>query len=367
MAIFSNINFFWLLRRIWSDRRRIIRNVCISVVVALVIAFSIPKTYECSVVLAPESSKNSSMGSLASLASLAGVSLNGATGEDAIYPELYPQIVGSTNFMAELYAMNVQSGDGEINTTLYKYLAENQKMAWWEFIVNVPKRIRAMFASKKTGTSVPENVSYYSYSEAETSVINKLNKLVTCKINPGNDVVTISATMQDAKIAAQVADKVASQLQEYVTDYRTSKAKKDYEYSYKLYEEAKADYDRKQADFARYADSHALGTMKNFYRIEEDRLRDEAQLAYSIYTQMAQQKEIAKAKVQENTPVFSVMQPAVVPILAVSPRKMFILISVIFLTFFGHVCWLLIEKDAKEVLKEKRILRRKRVEESSKT
>ncbi len=365
MAIFSNINFFWLVRRIWSDKRRIIRNVCISAIVALIVAFSIPKKYECSVVLAPESAKSSSLGSLASLASLAGVNFSATAGEDAIYPELYPQIVSSTVFMAELYEMNVQSGDGKINTTLYNYIVANQKSPWWEFIVEIPKKLRNMFASKRGGVSVSENVSYYSYSETETSVINKLNKMILCKVDPGNDVVTIIATMQDAKISAQVADKVAAQLQEYVTNYRTSKAKKDYEYSNQLYEKAKADYDLKQTEYARYADRHALGTTKNFYRIEEDRLHDEAQLAYSIYTQMAQQKEISKAKVQEKTPVFSVVQPAVVPILAVSPRKMFILISIVFLTFFGHVCWLLIEKDAKEVLKEKRILRRKRISEHS--
>ena len=79
---------------------------------------------------------------------------------------------------------------------------------------------------------------------------------------------------------------------------------------------------------------------------------NEMQLAYGIYTQLAQQKEIARAKVQERTPVYTVMQPAVVPRLAAGPRKLFILVGFLFLTVFGHVAWLITGASLKSAVRK---------------
>ena len=98
-----------MLRRVWGDRRRMLRNCVIAAVVAIVVAFSIPKDYESIVVLAPESSSGSALSGLSSLASLAGVNMGSIQNEDALYPELYPQIIGSTVFLSDLYEMQVTS------------------------------------------------------------------------------------------------------------------------------------------------------------------------------------------------------------------------------------------------------------------
>ena len=203
-----------------------------------------------------------------------------------------------------------------------------------------------------SGGGESESVTYCSYSKQQHSVINKLRKRVWTSVDKGNDVITISVVMQDAKIAAQVADKVASLLQEYVTSYRTKKAQQDYLYSEKLLAEAEIAYNNKQAEYAKYMDSHMLGTLKMKYKAEEERLMNEAQLAFNVYNQLAQQKEIAKAKVQEKTPIYTTMQPAVVPHLAISPRKMFILVGFIFFTIFGHVTWLLLGAKLKSTFRK---------------
>ncbi len=331
-----------LLRRVWGDRRRLFRNIIIGGVIGVIVAFSIPREYQSIVVLAPESSQGGSLSGLSSLASMAGVNMGNFSAEDALYPELYPQITGATTFLSDLYSMEVSSSDGEINTTLFDYIGNKQKMPWWEYILIIPARIKEMILKKDgSASSLPDDVSYYSYSDKQTSVINKLRKKVWTSVDVGNNVITIDVKMQDPKIAAQVADRVASLLQEYVTKYRTNKSQQDYLYSEKLFKEAEADYHKKQEEYARYMDKHMLGTLKMQYKAEEERLMNEMQLAYGIYTQMAQQKEIARAKVQERTPVYTVMQPAVVPRLAAGPRKLFILIGFLFLTFFGHVAWLI--------------------------
>ena len=46
---------------------------------------------------------------------------------------------------------------------------------------------------------------------------------------------------------------------------------------------------------------------------EKERLRADANLASDIYSQMAQQRELARAKIQEEKPVYAVVQPATLP------------------------------------------------------
>ncbi len=348
-------DIYKLLRLIKRKKYSFLLSGAIALAVALIVGFSIPKLYETKVVLAPETAKSPSLGTFASLASFAGIDMSNLNQDDAIYPELYPQIVASTAFIEELYSMNVTSKDGSINTTLYQYMLSHQKHPWWNFILELPTTVKSWFVEKErlvpSGEATGETLPYVVYSEEQTSVMNKLKKMVLCTVDVGNDVVTINVQMQDPFISAQVAGRVSELLKQKVSEYRTTKSVKDYEYINNLYEEAKNDYYEKQSIFANYLDQNALGVAMAKYRKDGDRLEDEMNLAYTIYCQLAQQKEIAKAKVQETTPVFTVLQPACVPLLSCSPNKTFIAISFIILTWATHILWIIMKQRKKRILK----------------
>ena len=78
---------------------------------------------------------------------------------------------------------------------------------------------------------------------------------------------------------------------------------------------------------------------------EQERLQNEMSLAYNVYNQVAQQLQMAKAKVQEITPVYTVVQPATVPLRAAKPNKIMILIGFVFLAGVASVGWILFVKD----------------------
>lgn len=353
---FKNVDVLQLIKKIWLAKYKILKSCTIAFVLSLVIAFSIPKTYQSEVVLVPETAKSPSLGAFGSLASIAGFDVSSFKQEDAIYPELYPQVVTSSVLLEELYGMQVTSLEGDINCSLYEYISSKQRKAWWEYVINSPVILKnKLFPKEKKAASSSDTttVAYKMYSETDVNIMNKLRKMISCSVDKGNDVVTITVDMQDPLIATQVADNVARLLQEYVTRYRINKSYEDYKYTNTLYEEARDNYYKIQTKFADYLDRHALGTMKNSVRTAEDRMEDELDLAYSLYTQVAQQKEVARAKIQERTPVFSMIQPAEVPILAVAPRKVFIAVSFVLLTFFGHVVWLMIASEVKRVFKSR--------------
>lgn len=59
-------------------------------------------------------------------------------------------------------------------------------------------------------------------------------------------ITTVTVTMQDAEVAANVADSVIKKLQDYVTAYRTKKASIDCAYWERLYKEKQEDYYKAQ-------------------------------------------------------------------------------------------------------------------------
>ena len=62
--------------------------------------------------------------------------------------------------------------------------------------------------------------------------------------------------MQDPLISASLTDTVMHCLQNYITNYRTNKARHDLAFTEKLYKEAKADYEKAQKKYATFADAN---------------------------------------------------------------------------------------------------------------
>lgn len=339
------IDIVGLILLLWSKRKRIIINCFIGGVLSILVAYSIPKEYTSTVVLAPETSSGSgASGSLGALASMAGVNLGGLSGdEDALYPELYPQIISSTPFLCDLMSLMVETKDGDLSTTLYDYLTEHQKKTWWSKIIKAPiKMIKSMVGTEIVDTIMPTNESGMYMTRKQYLTLVSLNEKISVIVDRGNFVITLNVTMQDPKVAAYVASVVSDKLQEYIGTYRSAKARKDLAYTEMLYKEAQEKYYAAQQAYAKYVDQHQ-GVVKMQYQIEQNRLSNEQDLAFNVYNQIAQQLEMARAKVSESTPVCVVMQPAIMPIKASAPKKMMIGLLYVFLAFFGTVSWIVVK------------------------
>ena len=339
----KEIDIVGLILLLWSKRKRFIINCFIGGVLSIIVAFSIPKEYTSTVVMAPESSSGANAaGGLGALASMAGFNLGTLSGsEDALYPELYPQIISSTPFLCDLMSLQVESKEGELNTTLYDYLSKHQKKTWWSKVMIAPiKMVKRMFGTEVIDTIIPTNS--INLSRKQYLTLQSLDDKIVVNVDKGNFVITLSVTMQDPKIAATVATVVSENLQDYVGQYRSAKARKDLVYTEMLYKEAQGKYYTAQQAYAEYADQHQ-GVVKMRYQIEQDRLSNEKDLAFNVYNQLAQQLEVARAKVTESTPVCVMVQPAIVPIKASAPKKMMMGLLYVFLAFFGTAAWIIIK------------------------
>ena len=349
----QEIDLIELAKKLWKSRKFILKICGISLLVALVIAFSLPKEYTTTVMLAPEVNNSQSGGGMGALAAMAGVNLQQNSGGE-LPVELYPDVVTSTPFLMGLFEVRVQDQQRKIDTSLYTYLKENQRKAWWSSVLNAPFKLLGLFLSKKEDNKVVQdtlNSRVIVLSKKQQSVLFALKNRIHGSVDKKTGAIILSSTMQSPKISAAIADTIISYMQEHILDYRTQKARQDLIFTEQLYREAQENYYKAQKILSTYMDEN-MGIVSARYRNTQDRLQNEANLTFGVYNQMAQQLQMAKMKVQDTTPVYTIIQPAVVPLRAESPRKMMILIGCIFLAFVGSCGWILFNDSVLASLKK---------------
>jgi len=342
----QEIDLIELAQKVWADRKMILKWCGIAAIVGIIVAFSIPREYTTNVTLAPESNAKSTTGNMGALAAMAGINLGSNTGEDALSPELYPDIVSSTPFLTELFDVEVQDLKGKYKTTLYDYLDEHQSSPWWSMIFSAPFKAigwtMSLFRDKpEEGNNV---LNPFKLTQDQAQISDALDKRISVSIDKKTGITSISVTMQDPLISATLTDSVMVKLQNYITEYRTNKARHDLAFTEKLFNEAKQDYFAAQQKYANYVDGNQSVTRQSMLT-EQERLQNEMTLAYNVYNQVAQQLQMAKAKVQEITPVYTVVQPATVPLRPTKPNKIMILIGFVFLAGVASVGWILFVRD----------------------
>ena len=149
--------------------------------------------------------------------------------------------------------------------------------------------------------------------------------------------------MQDPLVSATLTDTVMRNLQEFITQYRTDKARNDLAFTQRLFDEARDNYYEAQQRYARYMDQNQ-GIVRRSYLTEQERLQNEMNLAFNLYNQTAQQLQLARAKVQESTPVYAVVQPATVPLKPSKPSKIILLAGCIFLAGVVSSGWIFVRE-----------------------
>lgn len=336
----KEIDLLELASTLWKQRRKLIKWSLCGALIGLVIAFSIPKEYTTSVKLAPEiNDSKASSGGLGALASMAGLSAGSAAGADAVYPMLYPDVVSSVPFSTSLFDVEVTTKKEGRKMTVSQFLEEETKAPWWSFVLRLPVKLIGMLKSEE---EVPEDhkLDNFQLTLDENKMVETLNQRIAASVDTKTSVVTINVQMQDPLVSAILADTVVSRLQEYITAYRTNKARKDLEYAQKLNREAKDNYYKAQQRYADYLDRNQ-GLAFHSAQTVRERLENEATLAFNLYNQTAQQVQKTQAKVQETTPVYAIVTPATVPVRASSPRKVMILIGFTFLAFVACAVWIL--------------------------
>ena len=342
-----------LVSKLWKKRMMIIKWCVVGAVIGLVVGFSIPKTYSASVTLAPETQQKSS--NLSGMASMLGVNLSNSV--DAISVDMFPDVVHSTPFIVDLFDLPVQfeRKDSTINTTLLDYMKNYQKSAWWSYVMNVPFRVLGwcidLFTPDNEIVEVTAERNPTNLSKDEREVAKFFAENIAVNIDKKTGKTSMSLLMQDPLVVAQVMEAVTENLKEYMSNYRTSKARQDVENLSLICEERKADYYKAQQAYAKFVDANKNVILQSA-QAERERLQQEMNLSYQVYSQVASQLEASRIEEQQAKPVFTIINPVMVPIRKAAPSKAKMLVV---FTFFAGCCaaaWVLFGEEYWKKLKE---------------
>lgn len=326
-------------RRVKSRKKLFFKVWIITFVVACAIILPIPRSYTSTVTLAPESSEDagSSLSALASSFGFGGMDMG--TG-DAFYPEIYPDVIATNEFIVGLFDVQVESADGTIKMDYYNYMAFNQKQTLYMIPFDKLKReIKNLFQKPEPPTP-KEKINPNHLDIFTNGVVKGINNKIDCSVSKMTNVITITVEDQDPYICAQMADTVREHLQSFITEYRTKKARMDAAYYKSLEEQALAEYDSVMHVYSEYCDAHQNVILQS-YASERDRLENELSNKLQAYNTISAQYQAAAAKVQERTPAFTIISAPCVPVKATSPKRMVFVAFMLVLTTMGTAAWIM--------------------------
>ena len=349
------IDLMDLLRKIIGIRKKIYKAAGIGLIIGVIVAISIPKQYTVEVTLSPEMGNNKGGGLSGLAASFLGSGVSMGDGTDALNASLSADIVSSTPFLLELSNMKVPvSGSEEISLSSY---LDEESSPWWSYVIGFPGMViggvKSLFIEDEDESIFSDKASQgtIELSKKESQKIESLKKKIVASVDKKTSMTSVTATFQDSKVAAVVADSVVKKLQEYIIDYRTSKSKEDCLYLEKLFKERQQEYYEAQRKYADYMDSHDNIILQSV-RTEQERLQNDMSLAYQVYSQVTSQLQVSRAKVQEEKPVFAVVEPAVVPLEPSGTSRKVYVLAFIFLSVCIVISWNLFGKDLLNKFKE---------------
>ena len=125
----------------------------------------------------------------------------------------------------------METQDGTLKCSYYDYLKKHQKSAWWTKMIASVKRFfkskekEVKYANKKGIFTNP-----YYLSKKENEIVEAVRSNIELLVNKKTGVITICVEAQDPFVCKNLADSVSTQLQKFITNYRTQKARHDVDY-----------------------------------------------------------------------------------------------------------------------------------------
>ena len=354
----GGIDIMALVRSLWAGRKTIIIITSVFIVLGLIAAITMKRTYSVSTTMVPQVSSRSNS-SLSSLASLAGFDLGTANmGSSDLSPLIYPQIVSSVPFRKMLLYTPVHYAKVDTAVSMYTYykaIAKPSPLSYVrKYTIGLPGVILGAIRKPKpdivlptaAGDSTPKPILL---TKDEEKFMKMLSQSVTLAVDKKEGYITLTVNGIEPIQTAELAMAAQQLLQSEVTRFRTEKAQDNLDYIQARYDEIKAETESLQSQRAAVRDrSQQMNTARG--RIEQERIDSKYAVASNIYAEMAKQLEQAKMQVKRDTPVLTIVQPVTVPVKPSNSRMKILIIW----TFLGFVlaCGWVIGKGYLPKLKE---------------
>jgi len=345
----DEIDLIEIVAKLWTKRYFIIKTTTIFVIIGLFIAIFTPNEYTATTTLVPQTGEKRVGGNLSGLAAMAGINIGSISSGEILSPSIYPKILNNINFQKELIYSKYTFKNASESITYYEYLTYSKYRSFniiqtlRKITIGLPGLITGALKKDPKETSdslllITKAIDRLTIKESK--IIKNVFQNLNLNLNVKEGYITLSYKSEEPRVSAEVVLVAQALLQKYITEFKIEKVRSNLEFVEKSYEEARDNFENKQAELARFRDANK-SLSSAMARTQEEKLTSEYNLLLGIYTEIAKQKEQAKIAVTETTPILTVIEPVTIPTEKSGPSRVIIIIGFIFLGIMSAMGWIL--------------------------
>ena len=329
----SDLTFFNLVLLFKLKTWQLIRVVLIVIGIGFVVYLTTPNSYQINTLLLVETNpQGASSKGLGALAQVSGINLGASSSDQAFLdPNLYPVIVQSKPFLLELMTSKVKSELYPDSVSLFKYMVETKPENGILKILKNPLSVFRASASVDDLALVGEGKSKSSYLPLEIYAMSQIAKRIA--ISTEGSLLTISTEMPEQGLSLQFSERVRHQIEVYSSRYILEKQSGQVEYLNGQFLIAERNFKDAQNAVSRFREQNQ-GIALESLRAREQNLVNDSNLKFDLYRTLAQELELAKVKLNSLRPIFSEIDPPVVPNKPTNPKLILTLAFSAILGFF---------------------------------
>ncbi|HEX2394116.1 MAG TPA: Wzz/FepE/Etk N-terminal domain-containing protein [Bacteroidales bacterium] len=340
----NEIDLSDLLNAVWKGRTLLIKIIIVFTVIGLNVALFSPKEYIATTTLIPHDEESYASLDISGFESFSGINFSQRMSE--ITPPIYNQIIKSKPFHLKLMQTKLNFSHFDEAISLYEYFIKHHKNTFRQSIKKYVLGLMDMDEQSRCQTSADTLLSPFNptrLTQNQKFISELLIDRISVEHKSKYGYIAVSCRMPEALAAAQLTRSCSEVLQSIIIDYKLETAKHSLEFIQQRYNESEKNYNEFQKKLALFRDqnNNIIGTSA---LVESDRLNDACKLAFISYSQLAILLEKSKIEVKESTPVFTVIEPSVVPVERFKPKRALIMVNWI---FFGAITgfWIAFGKE----------------------
>ena len=324
----DSIDLIELFSQIWKSKIFIVRTVILFTLIGIIYSLSLRNIYTASSVFYPhyQSNELSQNQGLRGLAGLAGIDLGSNQASEIIPPTLYPNIISSTEFKIDILDSKINSNGKKITFREY-LLSKNDQFNFKKILISP---IIKLLSNKNTELQIKDK-SILQLSEEEYFLHKDLIDIISLQLNQKEGFIKLSVEDNNPLIASQIARTANELLQKNIIDFKLKNINDTYKFVNSQFEIAKNNFYKLQDSLAIFNDRN-INIKSDLFLNQFSRIESEYLISKNIYNELAINKEKTAIDVKKNTPIFTIIEPVVVPNEKSGPKRSLI---VIFSTFLG--------------------------------
>jgi uncharacterized protein involved in exopolysaccharide biosynthesis len=291
------------LKNLWALRKKYISfNVIVLILAIAYLIFLTDPYFDSSITILPEyGGKESSLGQLGGLAALAGVSIGSGSPS-----EVYNNLITSESVLGPVIYSKYKTEKFSDSVNLIQYL------------------------KIKPDKSLPLDLQQ---RDKFIKVFKELTKVrLTSDVDKMTKILTVSVQMPEAQLSADVVNKVAGSLDNYIRTKRKSYASEQRQYIEQRLIQVKDSLNYAENKLMYFKEQNRVVIQSPALMLQQGRLSRNTEIMNAVYLELSKQIELAKIAEVKDTPVLNIKELAESPIVKTGPKRFNTLIMIMFLS-----------------------------------